>query len=350
MDLAAKISFSDENQRAISKFLFLQGHSAAGIHRQLVDVLGTRALNERTVRRCCQQFKEGNWDVREHRGGDHKSTPQTEEQVETIVKALDDNKAWSLRALSANFGIPRTTCHRIITKNLKMRKVNAKWVPHELSPSQKETRVVYSTCNLRNFNQQKSRLQHTVAIDETWVSFFRPPEKDQAKVWLRKGEKRPSLAVADRYEPKVMVILAMDIKGICGYEILPKKETVNGSRYLSFLKKLMNEWRGDRRHSVWLLDDNARSHRKTEVIEWIEENNIERWLQPPYSPDLSPCDYGCFRALKRAIGGVHYANVESLVEAIENEIRHGNAEGKYLAVERLPERWLQCVNNKGEYL
>ena len=108
--------------------------------------------------------------------------------------------------------------------------------------------------------------------------------------------------------------------------------------------------RGNRRHKVWLLDDNARPHRNREVTDWLEQNNIERWAHPPYSPDLSPCDYGCFHPLKRAIGGVAYPDIDSLKKAIDAEIKKGNEEGKHRAVEKLPERWKRCVELKGEYL
>lgn len=348
--IAAKTSFSVENQRSVIKFLFLRGFNAAAIRRDLVKVLGKEAFDESTVRYWCKKFENGNWSVEDHRGGDYTSGPQTDERLARITEALEESRAWTMRSLSAHTGIPRNTCHLIVTKKLEMKKIMKKWVPHELTPGQMEMRMVYSECNLRNYNQQKTRLEHTVAIDETWVSLCRPPEKDQAKEWLQKGESSTSVAVLDRFGPKVLLILAMDVTGICYYEILPEKETLKGPRYLEFLRRLMDKWHGNRQHRVWLLDDNAKPHRSAAIIQWIEGNQIERWFQPPYSPDLSPCDFGCFHPLKRAIGGQHYPNIEALQIAIDNEVRCGNANGTYLAVQKLPERWLQCVNNKGEYL
>ena len=350
MNLEARASFCTENQRLFIKFLFLAGDSDKQIYRKLVTILGKGAFTERTVNRWCQRFRDGNFDVEEHRGGDHRSGPQTDVRIGVIREAFEQSRGWSLRSLSAQFGIPRSTCHQIVTEELKMTQKNEKWVPHELSPGQMETRVVYSTCNLRTYNQQKSRLTHTVAIDETWVSLHRPPERDQARQWLQQGEMPSSVAVPNRYGPKVMMILAMDIRGICYYEILSDKEKMDAPRYLELLKRLMDRWPGNRKNTVWVLDDNARPHRTASITQWFEENKIERWLQPPYSPDLSPCDFGCFHALKRAIGGVHYANVDFMKNAIDNEIRIGNANGSYTAVQKLPECWLRCVNTKGEYL
>ena len=176
MDLAAKTSFSAENQRSIIKYLFLRFMNTAEIHRDLVKVLGNEAFSKTNVVYWCSKFKKGDWIVEDHRGGDFTSGPQTEEQVATILEALEQSRAWTLRSLSAHTRIPASTCYRIMTEKLKMKKIAKKWVPHKLTPSQKETRVVYSECNLRNYNQQKSRLEHTVAIDETWVSLYRPQE------------------------------------------------------------------------------------------------------------------------------------------------------------------------------
>lgn len=350
MDPAALSSLNVENQRVICLFLFLQGNSAAQIHRDLVKVLHREALSERTVQYWCARFRTGNFDLTEHRGGDHTSELITEQRIEAVNGAFEESRAWTVRALAANLGIPRSTCYRIITEKLKMKKICKKWVPYELTPAQVETRVCYSKLNLMLYSQQKDRLQHTVAIDETWVNFNRPLERDQLKEWRKPGEKAGTSPQPARFGPKLMLILAMDVNGICYYELLAEKEKVNGPRYLEFLQKLMSRWRRTRRHTVCVIDDNAKPHRTRPMDAWMEHNKIERWHQPPYSPDLSPCDYGCFHSLKRAIGGQLYSTVDVLKEALNREITYGNQNGTYTAVQRLPERWERCVMNKGEYI
>lgn len=82
----------------------------------------------------------------------------------------------------------------------------------------------------------------------------------------------------------------------------------------------------------------------------MEPNKIQIWLHPPYSPDLSPCDYGCFDPLKREIGGTAYDDIISLKTALGDEIRERNQNGKYLAVSKLSERWNRCIQLKGGYI
>ena len=100
-------------------------------------------------------FRNGNFDVEEHRGGDLRSGPQTDERIGLIREAFEQSRAWSVRSLSAHFGIRYSTCRRIVTEELKITKKYATWIPPELTPGQMETRVVYCTSNLRNYNQQK---------------------------------------------------------------------------------------------------------------------------------------------------------------------------------------------------
>ena len=112
----------------------------------------------------------------------------------------------------------------IVREKMQIKKINRKWVPHELSETYREMREIYSKLNLKNYKQQKTCLQHTITIEETWISLYRPPEKDQARERLRKCEKSTSVTVSYRYEPKVMQIWSMDIKCIFYYEFLDEKE------------------------------------------------------------------------------------------------------------------------------
>ena len=258
------------------------------------------------VREWFAGFKQNNWDVSETRGGDHTRQEISEERIEAVLNTFHQTRAWSIRSLSANIGIPRSSLHDIITKKLKYKKFNAKWDPHQLDSGQKYMLVITSRDNLKDYNQPKSRLEHTLTIYETWISLYRPPEKDQTKEWRMKGERLTQVAVPNRYQPKLMMVMAMDDDGIAGYQLLEEKQTVDGQVYLEFLKKFIETWRGNNKWAVWLLDDNARTHRTRELKQWKDQNNVQEWRQPQYSPELSLSDYGCFHQLKRAIGGVAY--------------------------------------------
>ena len=99
------------------------------------------------VREWFARFKQNNWDVSETRGGEHTRQEISEERIEAVLNALDQTRAWSIRSLWAHIGIPRSSLHDIITK-----KLNAKWVPHQLDSGQKYMGGITSRDNLKDYN------------------------------------------------------------------------------------------------------------------------------------------------------------------------------------------------------
>ncbi|KAG5312063.1 GVQW3 protein, partial [Pseudoatta argentina] len=64
--------------------------------------------------------------------------------------------------------------------------------------------------------------------------------------------------------------------------------------------KMFSEGREDvndeERNKNWLLHhDNAPAHTSLLVREFLAKNNTLMMPQPPYSPDLAPCDFFCSR-------------------------------------------------------
>ena len=65
-----------------------------------------------------------------------------------------------------------------------------------------------------------------------------------------------------------------------------------------------------------LLHDNTSSH-KCEVVKSFLASEKEKVLNhPPYSPDLSPCDFFLFPRLKKMLSGNKYTSRSSLGRAI----------------------------------
>ena len=58
-------------------------------------------------------------------------------------------------------------CAQNCARKIQMKKINKKWVPHELSETHREMHETYSNLNLKNYKQQKTRLQHTITIYKT---------------------------------------------------------------------------------------------------------------------------------------------------------------------------------------
>ena len=73
---------------------------------------------------------------------------------------------------------------------------------------------------------------------------------------------------------------------------------------------------------IILLHDNARPHTVNLVRDKLERSGWETVQHPPYSPDLSPCDFHVFGDLKKDIRGRRFHPDEEVQEWVRLWILH----------------------------
>ena len=117
-----------------------------------------------------------------------------------------------------------------------------------------------------------------------------------------------------------------DVHGIVHAEFLPQDQTINQHIYKNILQRLMRSLREKRRElwetRSWLLHhDNAPAHNALGIREFLAKNNIAVLEQPPYSPDLAPCDFFLFPKLKEVIKGTRFQASETIKTAVMRELQ-----------------------------
>ena len=85
-------------------------------------------------------------------------------------------------------------------------------------------------------------------------------------------------------------------------------KAINKHVYKNILRRLIRSVREKRRElwetRSWLLQhDNAPAHNALGIREFLAKNSISELEQPPYSPDLAPCDFVLLPKLKEVIKG-----------------------------------------------
>ena len=100
----------------------------------------------------------------------------------------------------------------------------------------------------------------------------------------------------------------------------PPGHTVTGRFYKNSLLKKVKEFYNKKRQSkgwsgVHLLHDNASSH-KCEVKSFLASEKVKVLNNPPYSPDLCPCDFFLLPRLKKMLSGNKYTSRSSLGSTI----------------------------------
>ena len=83
-----------------------------------------------------------------------------------------------------------------------------------------------------------------------------------------------------------------------------------------------------------ILDDNARSHTAA-VTDLLRRWQWEILEHPPYSPDMSPCNYDLFAKVKELLRGTRYNTGDAFIYAIDWSIRNINKDGRADGVRRL---------------
>jgi len=105
-----------------------------------------------------------------------------------------------------------------------------------------------------------------------------------------------------------MLIVFFDIDGLVHHEFVPTGQMVNKEFHKTVLQHLRDtvrrhcpeKWRSGN----WILHhDNAPAHRAVTTNEFLAKHNIPSLPQPPYSPDLAPCDFFLFPQLKKTMKG-----------------------------------------------
>ena len=96
-----------------------------------------------------------------------------------------------------------------------------------------------------------------------------------------------------------MYAIAFGGHGQVAQDCVPTGERVTGEFYSSqVIIAIEKHYMARRPRSVAkgikLLQDNASSHKVKWVMEYVERIGMKILEHPPYSPDLSPCDFWLF--------------------------------------------------------
>ena len=153
-------------------------------------------------------------------------------------------------------------------------------------------------------------------------------------------------------EGQVMLITFFDIKGIVHFEFIPQVQTAN--QYKDILRRLMRSVRDKRRdlweNNAWVLHhDNTPVHSALSIRQFLVERNVPTLEQPPYSPDLAPCDFSPFPKLKGVIKGTRFPYAEAIKRAVTTELWRIPEEAFQGCIEAWKKRMDKCVRLEENY-
>ena len=95
--------------------------------------------------------------------------------------------------------------------------------------------------------------------------------------------------------------------------------------------------------------DNAPAHSSLLVRNFLAKNNTVIMPQPPYSPDLAPCDFFLFPKLKRPMKGRRFATIEEIKTESLRELKDIPKSAYQKCFKDWKKRWHKCIISEGDY-
>ncbi len=341
-------------QRANIKLCLKLGQSQAETVKTLRQAYGQDAPSVSTIRRWYLRIQQDDKDLQSRPIPRRPKSARTVDAINKVQECLERDTRQTVRELGFECGLSKDTVHRILTKELKVKRIASRFVPHVLTEDQRQQRCDLSMENTLRVREDPTLLDRLITTDECWVSIYEPETKQQSMHWLRDDQPRPFKAARGCALAKTMLILFFDSQGAVHVEFLPEGETVTAEYFISVLRCLRESIRC-KRPALWeskqfvLHMDNASSHTAGPTRLFLHKNDFDILQHLPYSPDLAPCDYWAFPVLKKQIRSQRFAGVPELQARVTLLLRQTPAAEFKHALQKLPMRWSRCLDAQGHY-
>ena len=338
-------------QRYCIKFCVRNEFSTAETLRMLQKAFGEQAMSRASVYDWYKLFKEGRERVEDEPRLGRPSTSTDEKHVKEIKDLVLKNRRLTIRDLGDIVGISKGSVNTILKEHLGLRRCASRLVPKTLNFFEKQRRV--NVCQ-EMLSDYQSAMKRIITGDETWIYAYDPETADQSSEYRAKGEPKPKKSRQSRSKIKVMLTVFFDYRGVVHYEFLPTGQTVNKEYYLSVMRRLREAIRKKRKNlwedNSWFLHhDNAPAHTALIIRDHFAKNSTHIVPQPPYSPDLAPCDFWLFSKLKRPLRGHRFESIEEIQRESLRELMAIPKSDFSHCFEDWKKRWHMCIAAGGDY-
>ena len=137
--------------------------------RKIQQAFGSEALSPTQIQQWFKRLTNGRASMESDPRSGRPSTSRNEKVMDQVRnKALEDRRL-TVQEIVAEVGISTGSVHCILTEDLNLRRIAAKFVPKLLTEQQKELRKEISEDMLDLANHDPEFIKAIVTGDETWV-------------------------------------------------------------------------------------------------------------------------------------------------------------------------------------
>ena len=189
--------------------------------------------NEATSRARCfewhARFKRGRTSLEDDERSGQPSTSSTPKNVETIWRLVHEDHRRTIKDTGAIVNVSHGTVQTILTCDLNMLRVAAKFVPRLLIPEQKEHHAAICQELRQRTLDDPSFVSRVINGYESWVYGYDPKTIQQSSQWKSPASPRPKKARHSHSATKSMLIAFFDIRRTVHHEFAPKGQTVSST-------------------------------------------------------------------------------------------------------------------------
>jgi len=221
-------------QRICIKFCFKIGEPATEAYQLLQKAYSEEAMGRTQVSDWFHRFKEGRTSVESDPRSGRPSTSRNEEMIAKVRTIVRNNRRLTVREIAEDCGISVGSCDAILTDNLHMKRVCAKFVSRLLTDDQREQRQTIAGDLLERSCEDVQFLKNIVTGDESWVYGYDPETKQQSSQWKGPSSPQPKKGRQVQSKTKVMLLAFFDSEGIIHHEYTPEgKQLTRNSTWRS---------------------------------------------------------------------------------------------------------------------
>ena len=184
--------------------------------------------------------------------------------------------------------------------------------------------------------------------DESWIYCYdQETEFPVEACWLSQTQEGQTEQIHPQTFDDPFFLTALAWSTYTGF-LLDRQSTRN--TMLRFLREIRNRFHQKRpalfKSGQWhFYQDNAPVHNSILVTDYLTKMGIKTVPQPPYCPDLAPCDFCLFPKLR----GYRYETIEEMKEAVTKVIDTLTQDDFNGALQKLLEWYNKCITIGGDY-
>jgi len=150
----------------------------------------------------------------DERGGRPKSN-RTEVNIAAVADLIKNDRRIASRMIAESLNTPKTVVLRILKEDLGKRKLRARFVPHSLTPEQREDQDTSCQDIIAIAEADKKCLNKLITGDETWCFAYDPETKRQSSELVGESSPRPKKLKFQRSRIKIMLIIFFTLQAWC---------------------------------------------------------------------------------------------------------------------------------------